>query len=233
MENILLFLALFTLTASAVQLSLLRHWWQQIIVTVLIAAPVVVFYPTAIQLGSDDIQRWLTDPGAMLDLAVVLVLEAFIMTLLAAAMVQDMYQPLKRIVRVFIYLRFLPAVTCIGVLCFYLIDVYQLALPYEFRSIAYAYAFSAAIALAIAGWGIRFLIPARVLRLELKLAMHAAQIALAVAIAVLTARYPYRSSEIEPNLVEFAAVILILISGASLGLWWHRRQMKKLQLQTR
>lgn len=229
MGNILLFLALFTLTSTAIQLSLFRRWWQQLVPLGLIALILMAFWPRAIQLGAGDIQAWLTDPGAMLDLSVILVLEAFLMALIAIAMVRDIYQPLRPVMRAVLMLQYLPALTCAGILAYYLVHVYQQALPYEFRTIAMGYTTGAIAALALAGYLIRFLIPARVLRLELKLAMHAAQIALAVATSVLTARYPYRSSEIEPNLVEFGAVLVIVFVGAAAGLWWYRRSVLRMQ----
>jgi hypothetical protein len=78
-------------------------------------------------------------------------------------------------------------------------------------------------------WLIRFLVPLRLLRLELKLAMHAAQIILAIAISILTATYPYRGSEIEPNLAQFGVVLLLFAGGAVLG---YRRYLKHSRLVT-
>jgi hypothetical protein len=228
MPSILLWLALFTLTASAIQVSLLRHWWEKTIPLILIGIALWLAWPWAITIGAVEVLAWLTDPRAMLDVSVVLILEAFTMVLLAALMVRDIYQPLTGAIRYVLWLQFLPAATCLGVLVYYLVHVYQMALPYEFETIALGYAGSIILALALAGFGVHWLIPSRVLRMELKLAMHAAQIALGVATSVLTSRYPYRSSEIEPNLLEFVVVLMIIFVGALAGLWRYRRQMSKL-----
>ncbi|MCB1702575.1 MAG: hypothetical protein KDI14_17275, partial [Halioglobus sp.] len=88
----------------------------------------------------------------------------------------------------------------------------------------------ACIAVAMA-WIIRWLVPMRVLRLELKLAMHAAQIVLAVAVSVLTASYPYRSADIQPNVTEFLAVLVLVLLGAAVGYFRYKRAMKKLTRQ--
>jgi VIT1/CCC1 family predicted Fe2+/Mn2+ transporter len=54
-ENIILFLALFTGTATAVQVSLFRRAWQQLLLAAAIAVGTYLFYPTAIQFSSKDI----------------------------------------------------------------------------------------------------------------------------------------------------------------------------------
>ena len=83
MDNIILFLGLFSLTATATQLSLFRHWWQQLALALVFAAITYAFYPTAIAYSSTDIEALLADSGAMLDMSVVLVLEAVLMLVLA------------------------------------------------------------------------------------------------------------------------------------------------------
>jgi hypothetical protein len=74
MENIILFLALFTGTATAVQVSLFRQLWQQLLLAAAIAAGTYWFYPIAIEFSSSDLETLLADEGAMLDLSVLLVL---------------------------------------------------------------------------------------------------------------------------------------------------------------
>ena len=58
--------------------------------------------------------------------------------------------------------------------------------------------------------------------------MHAAQILLAIAISVLTATYPYRGSEIEANLLQFAVVAALFFGGALFGYRRYRIQTDKL-----
>ena len=78
MDNIILFLALFSLTATAAQVSLFRRWWQQLLLAAAIAGITYSFYPTAIEFSSSDIETLLADSMAMLDLSVVLVIEAVV-----------------------------------------------------------------------------------------------------------------------------------------------------------
>lgn len=231
MDNIILFLALFSLTATAAQLSLFRHWWQQLALALVIAGITYVFYPTAIAYSSTDIEALLADPEAMLDMSVVLVLEAVLMLVLALFMLREMYAVLLLPWKLVLWLQYLPMVSAVGVLCFYQVHVYQqgIELPFEQTALAYGGAV-ACIAVAMA-WIIRWLVPMRVLRLELKLAMHAAQIVLAVAVSVLTASYPYRSADIQPNVTEFLAVLVLVLLGAAVGYFRYKRAMKKLTRQ--
>lgn len=225
MENIIHFLALFTFTAAAVQLSLYRKLWLQLLLVTAITGITYFFYPIAITFSRDDIVNLLANPDAMLDLSVVLVLEALAMLILALFMVRDMYTRLTKPWSWILLVQYAPSVVTVGVLCFYQVHIYQQALPYDFDKIALAYGGGMALALFAFAWMIRFLVPLRVLRLELKLAMHAAQISLAVAISVLTSRYPYRSSDIEANVIQFAVVTVIIALGAAIGYWRHQRRL--------
>jgi hypothetical protein len=228
MENIILFLALFTGTATAVQVSLFRQWWLRLLVAVAIAGGTYLFYPTAIQFSSTDIEQLLANEAAMLNLSVVLVLEAVVMLILALFMLRDMYTRLTLPWRLIPLLQYLPTVTSVGVLCFYQVHIYQQGLQWEFEKTALVYGGGVALAVVAGGWFIGLLIPMRLLRLELKLAMHAAQILLAIAISVLTASYPYRGSEIEPNLLQFGGVIALFIVGGLIGYQRYRTQTHKL-----
>jgi hypothetical protein len=228
-DNIILFLALFTGTATAVQVSLFRKLWQQLLLAGAIAVGTYLFYPTAIGFSSTDIETLLANESTMLDLSVVLVLEAVAMLILALFMLRDMYLKLAMPLQLVLWLQYLPAVTSVGVLCFYQVHLYQQGLTWEFETTAHAYGGGVALGVLLFAWLIKFLIPLRLLRLELKLAMHAAQIALAIAISVLTATYPYRGSEIEPNTLQFAAVAVLFLAGALLG---YRRYQTKSKLVT-
>lgn len=231
MDNIILFLALFSLTATAAQLSLFRHWWQQLALALLIAAVTYAFYPTAIAYSSTDIEALLADSGAMLDMSVVLVLEAALMLVLALFMLREMYTELLLPWRLVLLLQYLPMASAVGVLCFYQVRVYQQGIALAFEQTALAYGGAVACAVVLMARIIRWLVPMRVLRLELKLAMHAAQIVLAVAVSVLTATYPYRSADIQPNLREFLAVLALVAIGAGVGYLRYNRAMRKLTRQ--
>ncbi|MEH6591378.1 MAG: hypothetical protein V7746_14050 [Halioglobus sp.] len=233
MDNIILFLALFSLTATAAQVSLFRHWWQQLLLAVAIAAITFSFYPTAIEYSSTDIETLLADAVAMLDMSVVLVIEAVMMLILALFMLKDMYAPLTFPWKLVTFLQFLPMVSAVGVLCFYQVHLYQQGLQWDFDQTALIYGGAVALAVLVLAWFIKLLVPLRVLRLELKLAMHGAQIILAIAVSVLTASYPYRSSDINPNLVEFAAVTVLILVGFIAGYIRHQKTMQKLLIQER
>jgi hypothetical protein len=230
-DNIILFLALFSLTATAAQVSLFRRWWQQLGLALVIAAITYGFYPTAITLSSTDLAALLADPAAMLDMSVVLVLEAVVMLILALFMLREMYTVLAYPWKLVLLLQYLPMVSAVGVLCFYQVHLYQQGLEFEFENTALGYGATVAFAVAVLAWLIKLLVPMRVLRLELKLAMHSAQIVLAVAVSVLTATYPYRSADIQPNLVEFMAVLVLVIIGFVIGYLRYQRRMQKLLLQ--
>jgi hypothetical protein len=232
-DNIILFLALFSLTATAAQVSLFRHWWQQLALAVAIAGITYAFYPTAIEFSSTDIEALLADPAAMLDMSVVLVLEAVMMLILALFMLREMYTIIAMPWKLVLWLQYLPMVSAVGVLCFYQVHVYQQGLEMDFDKTALVYGGAVALAVVVLAWFIKFLVPMRVLRLELKLAMHAAQIIIAVAVSVLTATYPYRSADIEPNLVEFGAVTALIVVGVIVGYLRYQRNMQKILLQQR
>jgi hypothetical protein len=232
-DNIILFLALFSLTATAAQVSLFRHWWQQLALAVAIAGITYAFYPTAIEFSSTDIEALLADPAAMLDMSVVLVLEAVMMLILALFMLREMYTIIAMPWNLVLWLQYLPMVSAVGVLCFYQVHVYQQGLEMDFDKTALVYGGAVALAVVVLAWFIKFLVPMRVLRLELKLAMHAAQIIIAVAVSVLTATYPYRSADIEPNLVEFGAVTALIVVGVIVGYLRYQRNMQKILLQQR
>ncbi|MDH3992712.1 MAG: hypothetical protein OEV47_07355 [Gammaproteobacteria bacterium] len=233
MDNIILFLALFSLTATAAQVSLFRHWWQQLALALAIAGITYAFFPRAIQFSSTDIEALLANADAMLDMSVVLVLEAVLMLILALFMLREMYSVIAFPWRAVLLLQYLPMVSAVGVLCFYQVHVYQQGLQLDFDKIALVYGGAVAVAVVVLAWLIKFLVPMRVLRLELKLAMHAAQIVIAVAVSVLTATYPYRSADIQPNLVEFAAVTALILVGVLVGYLRYQRNMQKLLMQER
>ena len=233
MYNIILFLALFSLTATAAQVSLFRHWWQQLALALAIAGITYAFYPRAIQFSSTDIEALLANADAMLDMSVVLVLEAVLMLILALFMLREMYSVIAFPWRAVLLLQYLPMASSVGVLCFYQVHVYQQGLQMDFDKTALAYGGAVAVAVVILAWLIKFLVPMRVLRLELKLAMHAAQIVIAVAVSVLTATYPYRSADIQPNLVEFAAVTALILVGVLVGYLRYQKNMQKLLMQER
>jgi hypothetical protein len=233
MDNIILFLALFSLTATAAQVSLFRHWWQQLALAVVIATITYAFYPKAITLSNTDVDALLADGGAMLDMSVVLVVEAVLMLILALFMLREMYSTIHYPWKVVLFLQYLPMASAVGVLCFYQVHVYQQGLEMEFAETALAYGGAVAVAVLLLAWSIKFLIPMRVLRLELKLATHAAQIAIAVAVSVLTATYPYRSADINPNLVEFAVVTAVIFVGAFVGYLRYQKATRKLLTQER
>ena len=228
MTNIIHFLALFTLTATAVQFSLFRRWWQGFIVAAFMALATYWFYPLAITLGKNDLLQWLANAPAMQNLAVILVLEAIFMLVLALMMLRDMYLPLSLPWSLLLYLQFFPAVTTIGVLCFYQVSIYQQALPYDFALTAIVYGGGVALLLMLLAAFIKLLVPLRVLRHELKLAMHAAQIVLASAISVLTAKYPYAgvSSALEWKTLGMVAVIVVVFFF--IGYWRYQYTLKKL-----
>ncbi len=228
METIILFLGLFSLTATAAQVSLFRQWWQKLALALVIAGITYAFYPYAIQFSSTDVERLLADSGAMLDMSVVLVLEAVLMLVLALFMLREIYTDLHLPWKLILLIQYLPMVSAAGVLCFYQVHVYQQGLELPFEQTALAYGGAVAAAVLLFAWLIRFLVPHRVLRLELKLAMHAAQILLAVATSVLTATYPYRPAAIQPHLPEFAAVTVMIVLGALVGYWRYRRTVNKL-----
>ncbi|WNC72148.1 hypothetical protein RGQ13_18810 [Thalassotalea psychrophila] len=228
MDNIILFLALFSLTATAVQVSLFRHWWQQLALALVIAAITYCFYPTAIAYSTTDIEQLLANTNSMLDMSVVLVLEAVVMLILALFMLRDMYTRLVMPYKLIPHMQFIPMVSAVGVLCFYQVHLYQQALEWEFATTAFIYGGSVALTVVLFAWVIKFLVPARVLRLELKLAMHAAQIVLAVAVSILTARHPYLQSDINPNINEFIVVTIIISLGAVVGYVRYQYQSKKL-----
>ncbi len=228
MENIILFLALFSATAAAVQLSLFRTWWQRLALCLLIAGGTYLFYPTAITVSATYMEALLADESTMLTLSVILVLEAACMLILALFMLRDMYQALRFPWKLIPLAQFLPMPTSIAVLCYYQVHLYQQGFTGEFATTALLYGGCIALGLFASAWVIKLLIPLRVLRLELGLAMHAAQIALAIAISVLTATYPYRGSEIEPNLIQFAIVAVIFIIGSLTGYLRCRNQTQKL-----
>lgn len=233
MDNIILFLALFSLTATAAQVSLFRHWWQQLALALAIAAITYAFYPKAIQFSNTDIDALLANGGAMLDMSVVLVLEAVLMLILALFMLREMYTVIVFPWKLVLLLQYLPMVSAVGVLCFYQVHVYQQGLEMDFDRTALVYGGAVALTVVVLAWFIKFLVPMRVLRLELKLAMHAAQIVIAVAVSVLTATYPYRSADIKPNLVEFGAVTALIVVGVIVGYLRYQRNMQKLLLQER
>lgn len=233
MDNIILFLALFSLTATAAQVSLFRHWWQQLALALAIAAITYAFYPRAIEFSSTDIDALLANGDAMLDMSVVLVLEAMLMLILALFMLREMYTVIAFPWSAVLWLQYLPMASAVEVLCFYQVHVYQQGLQMDFDKIALAYGGAVAVAVVVLAWLIKFLVPMRVLRLELKLAMHAAQIVIAVAVSVLTATYPYRSADIEPNLVEFAAVTALILVGVLVGYLRYQKKMQKLLMQER
>lgn len=226
MTNIIHFLALFTLTATAVQFSLFRRWWQGFIVAAFMALATYWFYPTAITLGKNELLQWLGDVPAMQNLAVILVLEAIFMLVLALMMLRDMYLPLSLPWSLILYLQFLPAVTTIGVLCYYQVSIYQQALPYDFALTAIAYGGGVALLLMVLAAFIKLLVPLRVLRQELKLAMHAAQIVLASAISVLTMKYPYAGVQSDVNWLAMAVVVVIVLVFVVIGYWRYQRQMR-------
>lgn len=228
MGNIILFLALFSLTATAVQFSLFRHGWQQLALAIFIAAITYGFYPTAIEYSSKDIETLLANSTAMMDMSVILVFEAVVMLILALFMLRDMYSRLRLPWKLIPYLQFLPAVSAVGVLCFYQIHLYQQAIELAFDTTALVYGGGVALTAIALAWVIKFLVPLRVLRLELKLAMHAAQIVLAVVTSILMTHQPYQGSDIKPNLIEFFAITVIIIIGALAGYIRHRYQTNKL-----
>lgn len=228
MENIIHFLALFSLTATAAQVSLFRHWWQQLALALLIAAITYAFYPSAIQFSSTDISALLANGNAMLDVSVVLVLEAAVMLILALVMLREIYMTIVMPWRLMLLLQYLPTVSAVGVLCFYQVHIYQLGLELEFAQTALAYGAGVAMAVLLLALGLKFLVPMRVLRLELKLAMHGAQIVIAVAVSVLTATYPYRSADIRANLEEFGVATVLVLAGTLLGYLRYRRAVNKL-----
>lgn len=231
MDNIILFLALFSLTATAAQVSLFRAWWQQLGLAVAIALITYGFYPTAITLGSNDLAALLADPVAMLDMSVVLVLEAAVMLVLALFMLREMYTVLVLPWKLVLLLQYLPLASAVGVLCFYQVQLYQQGLQLPFDQTALVYGAAVAAVVILLAWLIKWLVPMRVLRLELKLAMHSAQIVLAVAVSVLTATYPYRPADIRPKLVEFMAVVVLMAVGAFLGYLLYQRKILKLMSQ--
>lgn len=231
MDNIILFLALFSLTATAAQVSLFRAWWQQLGLALAIALITYGFYPTAITLGSNDLAALLADPVAMLDMSVVLVLEAAVMLVLALFMLREMYTVLVLPWKLVLLLQYLPLASAVGVLCFYQVQLYQQGLQLPFDQTALAYGAAVAAVVILMARLIKWLVPMRVLRLELKLAMHSAQIVLAVAVSVLTATYPYRPADIRPNLVEFMAVVVLMAVGAFLGYLLYQRKILKLMSQ--
>ena len=169
MDNIILFLALFSLTATAAQVSLFRHWWQQLALALAIAAITYAFYPTAIEYSSTDIEALLADAGAMLDMSVVLVLEAVLMVILALFMLREMYSVIAMPWKLVLLLQYVPMVSAVGVLCFYQVHVYQQGLELDFDQTALAYGGAVALSVVALAWFIKVLVPMRVLRLELKL----------------------------------------------------------------
>ena len=226
MDNIILFLALFSLTATAAQVSLFRHWWQQLALALVIAGITYAFYPRAIQFSNTDIEALLANGDAMLDMSVVLVIEAVLMLILALFMLREIYTVIPFPWKMVLWLQYLPMASAVGVLCFYQVLLYQQGLTWPFQTTALVYGGGVALGVLLFAAVIRLLMPLRLLRLELKLAMHGAQIVLAIAVSVLTATYPYRGSEIEPNTLQFGVVAILFAIGALAGYWRYQRHAR-------
>jgi len=231
MDNIILFLGIFTMTATAAQVSLLNTWWQRVGAMLALAVAVYWFYPFAIRQSTADLDLLINNPIAMQDLAVIIVLEAVVMVILSLFMLRDYYEPLKGAWSWILKLQYLPALTAIIMLGYWEIHLFYMGIDLPFEQTAMLYGGGTALGLLIAAYILRALMPIRVLRLELKLAMHGAQFVIAVATSVLMSRYPYRGTETETNALAFGVFVLIVIIMFALGVVLQKRHFSKKYLQ--
>ncbi len=231
MENIILFLGIFTMTATMAQVSLFKHWWQRLGAMVALAVAVYWFYPFAIRQSTTDLEMLLNNPFAMQDLAVIIVLEATVMVVISLFMLRDYYTPLKGPWAMILKLQYLPALTAIIMLGYWEIHLFHMGVSLPFEQTAMLYGGGTALGLLIGAYILRALMKVRVLRLELKIAMHGAQFVLAVATSVLMSLTPNRGTEMESNAAAFGIFCVIVAVMFVLGVWQQKRKFKKKYLK--
>ncbi len=75
------------LTATVINFSLLKHWWQAALACLVVSAPLIIFYPYCASIGIVLPQQFLHDRGVITNFALFLILESFFMLVLSNSFV--------------------------------------------------------------------------------------------------------------------------------------------------
>lgn len=188
-----------------------------------------LIWPVAIEQSKTQIASWLANPELMLDTSVLLTIEVglHMAYCMLAVHIQNTGTVRKRVVWTYRLLRWFPGLLIYPVLFSGLVWLIFAFPGVSFRKIAWMYAAAVFLLIPLGRWGMKWLLPEKDLRLELLFLSNAL-----VAILGIVATVNSRTAVTGTDSVDWYALlglILILLTGASVGLLIYRIKVKKRQ----
>ena len=180
-------------------------------------------YPWVIEQSKEQLNLWLEDPNKMQNLAVVLLIEAFLFIFLDLALLKKCFgQSVNSYVK---YASFYPGIFLLAVvlyaqmLCFYSFS------DIDFDTLGIIFALGLSIFLFLGPMAIKWLIPEDFLRMELRYILNFGLILGGIVITVFCQGLTYPSSQ--DSIEWIGLIIVIALSISMMGLGWLGAKMGK------
>ena len=200
--------------------------WHVVLVAVALAVAVGCSWPLAIEQSKSQIAQWLANKQLMLDTSVVLTLEVawqMAYCLLATHIMFEDKMP-RKVLIIYRILRFFPGILILPILFAALVGLIYQFTGFDFKAVAWGFAVTVAVVLPAVSFGLRRLLPEKILRLEILFLTNALLLILGIIATVNGTTSFHGSDEVNWNAL-FAFIILLSIS-ALCGFLIYRHKTK-------
>ena len=199
-----------------------------ITISIVSALFVGLMWPYAIEQSKTQIADWLANQSLMLDISVILCIEVILQIsfCILAIQVLTTYPIKKRIFNIYRFLRWFPGILIFPILFSILVALIFSFPGTSFSLIAWGLAGVILILIPVGTLFLRWLLPAKAVRLELFFLTNTL-IAILGIVATVNGRTAAKGVS-EINWKAFIGIIIILIVGALLGIIFRKIKIKKL-----
>ena len=221
---IILFITAFT--SFILQISLIKRFAVQLGFCGILSLGLYFSYPYAIEQSYSSFKATIENKEIVSNFLVIQIIECIMGLLFCIFLIRDFFK--ERTIAIFRYFKLFPGIIVIPAF-FYLQSVVFLNVPgIDFQVLALIIAVLFPILVFGSIKLFNCLIPEYDLRLELKFIIHILQLILSVVVSIKLFALPVKSSLGDMTYMPFAALILLMLVMAGIGIYWHNRKMNKL-----
>jgi len=230
MQTIIIILFSLALVSFSIQLQLLKNRWVLGTWLLIVAIGVYLMHHMAIEQSYKTFRATLTNSSLMMDFTVLLVLEALAGLFISIYLIRSHYnEPVKAI---FKYAIYLPGITIFPALFYFESMVFLQIHGIDFELMAIVLSILAIALISLIKYGFKVLVPEFDLQLEIKFIVHLLQLVGGIFLSVVMLRLPV--GQMPSSGVPISALLtmlLIVLTGAAVGMLWYRIKLKRTKQQ--
>ncbi|MFA8299019.1 MAG: hypothetical protein ACEPOV_02535 [Hyphomicrobiales bacterium] len=228
MELLIIFVALHVLLNSIFHISVFSKRRYLLLVAFVGAAFCYIAYPYAIIQNKVSLGNLFTDAVWINNLSIIYTIESLLAAFMSLSLTKEAFgTKMKRWIKVISYL---PGLMIFGALFYFEIIFFFNFHSFEFSTLAILFSVAVAIFLIVGSLGVRYLIPEKDLRLEIRFILGLGGLMLSV---ILNSGMKGAGNVEFPFYYEWQALMVflsIIIGGSILGfVYYHLRLKKRLQ----